>query len=163
MDFDASTDLRQWAASIETALGITLGSTDAGAFVLSTKAGALVGIEPATAMRALVLTGQIGVADETMSQRRLRAMLALNLTAGLSGTGVLGLAPDTNAVLLRLIWTPVEAAWTEEVFAAVLSAFAEHVDALSAALASGEIEIVLDAFARHSAAGYAVSDSSNLV
>ncbi|MBJ7263317.1 MAG: type III secretion system chaperone [Burkholderiaceae bacterium] len=162
MDFNSANDLRQWAASIETALGITLGSTETGAFVLHSTAGAMLGIEPVPGMRALALTGQIGVADGVFGERKLRALLALNLTAGLSGTGVIGVAPDSQAVLVRLLWTPVETAWTEEIFTAVLAAFAEHVDALSAALANGEIEQVLTAFSDRPPVTHIVGDSPNL-
>lgn len=162
MDFDSANDLRHWAASIETALGITLGSTETGAFVLHSTAGNKLGIEPVPGMRALALTGQIGTADGTFGERKLRALLALNLTAGLSGTGVIGVAPDSHAVLVRLLWTPVEAGWTEDIFTAVLAAFAEHVDALSAALANGEIEHVLAAFPNGSPATHSVGDSPNL-
>ena len=144
MDFDSASDLRHWAANIEKALGITLSCSDKGTFALRTKAGAMVGVEAAPKMRAVVLTGQIGTADETMSARRLRALLAVNMAPGLSGTGCLGLAPENNALLLRLVWAPVAAAWEEDAFAAVLIAFVEHVDALSAALANGEIEAILD-------------------
>jgi len=144
MDFNSANDLRRWAANIETALGITLSCNDNGAFALRTKGGAMVGIEAAPKLRALVLTGQIGIADETLSARRLRALLAINMATGLSGGGCLGLAPENNALLLRLIWAPVDAAWDEDAFAAVLTAFAEHVDALSTALANGEIETILE-------------------
>lgn len=162
MDLDSVNDLRRWAASIETALGITLGSTETGAFVLHTTGAATVGIEPVPGMRALALTGQIGVADGAFGERKLRALLALNLAAGLSGTGVIGVAPDSHAVLVRLMWTPVDEGWTEEIFTAVLTAFAAHVDALSAALANGEIEHILNAFPDRSSAPYLAGDSSNL-
>jgi hypothetical protein len=149
MEFDSAKDLRRWAANIETALGITLSCSENGAFVLRTKAGAMVGVEAAPKLRALVLTGQIGTADETMSVRRLRALLALNIAAGLSGTGCLGLAPENNALLLRLTWSPVDAAWDEDAFTATLIAFAEHVDALSTVLTNGEIETILDVHQGH--------------
>ena len=143
MHVDSVSDLRRWASDIEVALGITISSNENGAFALCTQGGAMVGIEAAPKMHALVLTGQIGTADEAMSARSLRALLALNMAAGLSGTGTIGLAPENNALLIRLIWTPHESAWTQEDFVAVLTAFSEHVDALSASLVNGEIEVIL--------------------
>ena len=162
MDFDSANDLRRWAGHIETTLGITLGSNAQGAFVLRTKGGAMVGIEATPNLRALALTGQIGIADAAMSAKRLRALLAINLAAGLSGTGSIGLVPENNALVLRLVWVPVEAAWNEEVFTAVLTAFAEHVDALSTALTIGEIETILDGSRNHSNAADAAVDTDKL-
>ncbi|MCP1118073.1 type III secretion system chaperone [Robbsia andropogonis] len=144
MNADATGDLRRWSLNIETALGITLSATENGAFALRTKGHAMLSVEVAPHHHALILTGQIGTADDSISHRSLKALLALNMSPGLSGTSCIGMAPENNALLMRLIWIPPETAWNEVAFTAVLTAFAEHVDALSMSLINGEINSILD-------------------
>ncbi|MGX5659120.1 type III secretion system chaperone [Castellaniella ginsengisoli] len=143
MDTESSVALRQWGARIEQALGIQLGSREDGAFALRSKGGALVGVEPMPGTRGVALNGELG-ASGSLPDRTLRALLAVNLAPGLSGTGIIGLVPQTDALILRMFWTPAEPEWTEDAFMAVFTTFAEHVDSLAAAISSRDIERVLE-------------------
>ena len=140
---DSASDLRFWAESIKTALGIVLAVDERGTFALRTKGANMVGIEAAPNVRALILTGQIGVADNTVTVRSLKALLALNMASDLSGTACVVMALETEALLLRLVWAPDEEAWHEDTFIAVLAAFSAHVDSLAASLRNGELERLL--------------------
>lgn len=144
MEIDAKRDLRLWASSIEEALKIVIGFNQDGAFTLHTTGGSIVGIEAAPMIRALIFTGQIGTLEETTSIQTLRALLALNTSAGMTGTGVIGLAPENNAILFRIIWTPHESAWTQDDFISILTVFSEQVDALSDSLKDGTVERILE-------------------
>lgn len=143
MESDSATSLGLWAASIEQAWGITIGFTDGGAFVLETAAGANVGIEPVPERRALVLTAELGEVDENSPLSLYQALLAVNLSPVLTGTGCIGIEPQSRKILLRLTWAPEEAHWQEESFLQMLAAFGSHADQLGLAIASGEIESVL--------------------
>jgi len=143
MESDSATSLGLWAASIEQAWGIPIGFTDGGAFVLETAAGANVGIEPVSERRALVLTAELGEVDDDSPLSLYQALLAVNLSPVWTGTGCIGIEPQSRKILLRLTWAPEEAHWHEESFLQMLAAFGSHADELGLAIASGEIESVL--------------------
>ncbi|MFA5488502.1 MAG: type III secretion system chaperone [Candidimonas sp.] len=143
MNVDSAGSLREWILKLEQMLQAPISISDSGSAVLRTKGGALFGIEPIPGDASLVFTGRIGTVDAAMTVKTLKALLAVNMSPGLSGFACVGLTPGNDDILLRLIWTPSEAGWTEGAFASILAAFAEHVDALAAALANGEIEKIL--------------------
>lgn len=143
MVLNSATSLRNWAKSIEEAWDITIGFTDEGAFVLQTTAGIQVVIEPVPQRAALVLTAELGKVNDSTPPRIYQALLALNLEPVLSGSGYVGISPQTHEILLRLIWTPAEEHWSEEPFFQMLAAFGNHADQLAQAIASREIEKVL--------------------
>jgi hypothetical protein len=164
MHTEPSGALRQWGERIEQSLGIQLGIREDGAFALRSKGGALVGVEPMPGTRGVALNGELGTNSESLPARTLRALLAVNLAPGLSGTGFIGLVPQTDALILRLFWTPKEPGWTEDTFMGVLTTFAEHVDALAASIASRDVERILDASAStDAAAGESHPNASDLV
>lgn len=147
MNTESSDTLRQWGERIEQALGIPLCVREDGAFALRSKGGALVGVEPMSGSRGVAFNGELGNTASELPPRTLRALLAINLAPGLSGTGFIGLAPQTDALILRMYWTPAESGWTEDTFMGVLTTFAEHVDALAASIASRDVERILDSSA----------------
>jgi len=144
MTIDSVTRLREWGIRLEQALNISLVDHN-GALALKTKAGHLFGVGPVLGQAALIFTGIIGSADETMASRTLYALLAANMNPSLTGTGSIAVVPQTRDIVFRLVWMPAEHNWTEQMFGAVLAAFAEHVDALAATIANREIEQLLDA------------------
>ena len=143
MDTESSVPLRQWGTRIEQALGIQLGIREDGAFALRSKGGALVGVEPMAGTRGVALNGELGKSG-ALPDRTLRALLAVNLAPGLSGTGFIGLVPQTDALILRMFWTPAEPEWTEDAFMAIFTTFAEHVDSLAAAISSRDIDRIVE-------------------
>lgn len=143
MERDSATALRNWAQSIEEAWGIAIGFTDEGAFMLETTAGALVGIEPVPEQQALVLTAVLGELDADTPLRLYQALLALNLQPALSGSGCVGVDHQSQTILLRLIWSPAEPQWSKDGLLQLLAAFGSHVDQLTQAIASREIESIL--------------------
>ncbi|MBS7777955.1 type III secretion system chaperone [Acidovorax sp. CCYZU-2555] len=143
MVLDSATSLRNWAKSIEDAWDITIGFTDEGAFVLETQGGVQLGIEPVPQRPALVLTAELGEVDDSTPPQLYQALLALNLDPILSGTGHVGIAPQTRQILLRLVWSPGEEQWQEEAFFQLLAAFGRHAEQLARSIASRDIEKVL--------------------
>ncbi|CAM3768797.1 CesT family type III secretion system chaperone [Bordetella tumulicola] len=162
MTIDVVQRLRDWGTCLEQALNIPLVVDERGTLVLKTKAGRVFGITPAPE-EALIFTGVLGVADDAMRGNTLRALLAVNMTPSLTGTGSVGLVPDTREIALRLTWMPVEVNWTEQLFAAALAAFAEHVDALASLIASGEIEQFVTFSSSSDPAAIEAEDFSDLV
>lgn len=152
MTLDSATRLRDWGNRLEQALGIPIVVGQSGALLLKTKGGHVFGVAAVPGEGALIFTGVIGVADERIGADALRALLAINLSATFSGLGFVGVEPETQEILFRLPWMPVESSWTEQAFAAVLAAFAEHVDALAGAVANGEIVQWLADSSGHTAA-----------
>lgn len=163
MTIDAVQRLRDWGTSLEQALNIPLVVDERGTLVLKTKAGHVFGITPAPDQEALIFTGVLGVADDAMRGNTLRALLAVNMTPSLTGTGSVGLVPETREIALRLTWMPTEVNWTEQVFAAALAAFAEHVDALASLIASGELEQLVAFSSSSNPAAIEAEDFSDLV
>lgn len=106
MDFDSAPVLRNWARNIEEAWGIVIGFTDEGAFVLETGGGVQMAIEPVPERAALVLTAELGEVDDSTPPRLYQALLAMNLDPVLSGTGHVGMVPQSHKIILRLIWSP---------------------------------------------------------
>lgn len=143
MELDSATTLRDWAKSMEDAWGIAIGLTDEGAFVLETEGGVQVGIEPVPRRPALVFTAELGEASDSTPPHLYRALLALNLDPILSGSGHVGISPQTRQILLRLIWSPGEEEWQEDRFFHLLAAFGKHAEQLARAIASREIEKIL--------------------
>ena len=162
MDFNPEISLRSWAKSLEDALDISIGMTDEGAFVMQTAGGANVGIEPVPNQRALVLTGELGAVDDTATVRWYQSLLVVNFTPALTGTGFIGMEPQTRQLVLRLPWSPPEDQWHEESFLQLLALFARHVDQLAPLIATPAIENVLNsaAAADAAAAGSALTPSS---
>ncbi len=111
--------------------------------MLATTGGALVGIEPMPERQALALTGVLGEVDADTPLRLYQALLAMNLQPALSGSGCVGVDHQTQTILLRLIWSPAEPQWSKDGFLQLLAAFGSHVDQLTQAIASREIESIL--------------------
>lgn len=145
MAIDSVAILRSWGSRLEQALGIPICPDDSGAMVLKTKQGQALGITPVPGHGVLVFTGILGIADASVRVDTLLALLALNMAPSCSGMGCVGLAPDTREIALRLSWVPAPENWTEQAFAATLTAFVEHIDALATAIVSGDIEQILTA------------------
>lgn len=143
MTTDSLERLRDWGSSLEQALGIPIVINQNGMLALTTKSGNVFSIAPAPVPRGLIFTGILGTADDTMPASTLRALLAVNMAPSLSGMAIVGVAPGTYEILLKLTWMPNEAHWTESAFAGVLIAFAEHVDALAGAIRDGGLESTL--------------------
>ncbi|CAM4250560.1 Type III secretion system chaperone [Bordetella tumbae] len=143
MTMDSLERLRDWGSSLEQALGIPIVVDQNGMLALTTKGGNVFSIAPAPTPVGLLFTGILGMADDTMPASTLRALLAVNMAPSLSGMANVGVAPATHEILLKLTWMPNEANWTESAFAGVLIAFAEHVDALAAAIRDGELQSIL--------------------
>lgn len=143
MDANTSGTVKAWISRLEAAMGITIGATEQGAFALRTQGGAPVVIEPVAGQMGLILSGQIGTVDDTTPTPLLLALLAANLVPGMVAPSSIGLQPADHTLVVRLLWTPSEAGWTQDGFFNVLSAFGEQVDALAAAIASRSIEQLL--------------------
>lgn len=143
MELDSAMALRGWAERLEDAWGIGIGITDEGAFVLETEGGAQVAIEPVPQQPALVLTAELGEVDDNTPPHLYQALLALNLNPVLSGSGHVGIAPQTHQILLRLVWSPGEEQWQEDRFFQLLAAFGTHAEQLARAIASRDIEKIL--------------------
>ncbi|CAM4176381.1 type III secretion system chaperone [Bordetella muralis] len=143
MSTDSAAQLRDWGSSLEQALGISIVIDQNGMLALTTKGGNVFSVAPAPVPMGLIFTGILGMADETVPASTLRALLTVNMAPSLSGMAIVGVAPVTHEILLKLTWMPNEASWTEPAFAGVLIAFAEHVDALAAAIRDGELEPIL--------------------
>lgn len=144
MTIDSAERLRDWGERLEKALGIPLVAGQGGGLLLTTKGGNAFGVAPVPGQPALVFTGVIGMADAAMQPSTLRALLALNFSTSLSGMCFVGIEPKTQEILLRLAWTPLPSSWTEQAFAAVVAAFAEHVDSLADSVSNGDIERLLN-------------------
>jgi hypothetical protein len=148
MNLNAAEKLRDWGARLEQALGILIVEKQTGALLLKTKQGHVFGVTPVPGQAALVFTGVLGIADDTMPPNVLRALLALNVSTGFSGLCAVGIEPSTQEILLKLSWAPPASAWEEQAFAAVLSAFSEHIDALAEAIGNNEILQLLNVSVR---------------
>jgi hypothetical protein len=140
MSVDSARKLRAWGQSLEAALGVSIMLGGDRGLMLKTKGGCLIGIAPVPGLPALVCTGVIGTADEMTSEQTLSGLLALNLSANLSGMGFIGLDPDSRQIRFRLMWMPRDDGWTDEAFGALFVSFCQHVDALAQAFAAEEIE-----------------------
>ncbi|OZI50524.1 CesT family type III secretion system chaperone [Bordetella genomosp. 4] len=143
MSTDSVARLRDWGSSLEQALGIPIVIDQNGMLALTTKGGNVFSVAPAPVPMGLIFTGILGMADETVPASTLRALLMVNMATSLSGMASVGVAPVTHEILLKLTWMPNETSWTEPAFTGVLIAFAEHVDALAAAVRDGELEPIL--------------------
>ena len=163
MTIDSVTQLREWGHGIERALNISLNIDHNGVLALGSRAGHLLGIGPIPGQAALIFTGLIGVADDTMRADTLCALLAANMDPRWSGSGSIAAVPQTREIVYRLIWAPDEPHWTESVFVAVLEAFAKHVDVLATAVANREIEQILMVATSANAAADHAPTSTDLV
>ena len=141
---DSMQSFRDWGSALAQALGIPIVMDQNGTLALTTKGGNVFSITPVTGQIALTFAGILGRADDDMPASMLRTLLALNLNPGMAGAGCIAVVPHTREIVLRLDWRPAEKNWTEQIFAAVLAAFAEHVDELAAAIANRELGQMLD-------------------
>jgi len=141
---DSMQCFRDWGKALEQALGIPIVIDQSGTLALTTKGHNIFSIAPTAGQMALTFTGILGRADDEMPSSMLRTLLGLNLNPGMTGAGCIAVVPHTLEIVLRLDWRPNEKNWTEQIFAAVLAAFAEHVDELAAAIANRELEQILD-------------------
>ncbi|MVW70763.1 MULTISPECIES: type III secretion system chaperone [unclassified Bordetella] len=143
MSIDSVIKLREWGHGLEEAMGVPIMLANDRGLMLKTKGGTLFGVTPMPGLPALVFTAVIGVADEKTSARTLCELLALNISANLTGMGFVGMDPSTREIRFRLMWMPRDEGWTGEAFGAMFVAFCQHVDVLAKAFAADEIEKLL--------------------
>lgn len=163
MTMDSVQYIREWGSALEQALKIPIVVNESGMLALTTKGRNAFSIEPTPGQLALTFTGILGQADDTMPASMLRTLLTFNLSPVITGTGCIAVLPNTNDILFRMDWRPAAESWTEQMFATALAAFAEHVDALAAAIATGELEQIQNAMTAQEPSGAAVSNLTGLV
>ncbi|MBF5006838.1 type III secretion system chaperone [Diaphorobacter caeni] len=128
MTIDLISALKTWASEIEAELQTSIGVNDEGYFSLETKGGRAIIIEASTETNSIILTGDIGKFDASISKEALASILIINgILAKTSGTHIY-IETESNFIVIRTVWIPTEEQLIKQFHKTAISTFAKLVD-----------------------------------